>query len=305
MKKSKPFGNPLPIMMILGLFLLLPTAVNSTIWVHLYPTKDAFVDSAHPDTNYGSSTDLFTGEVDGYKGHEHTAFYLHFDLGAAIPAGSTILSAELYLWLHECAPSYQSRDVSIYFIGDEWHESTITYSTAPSPVAIPPLATLSHSCSSTDYLYWDITYAIVDAFYAGGAFDCTVKIEDPPIGTWDNYHSREQIPMPDYRPYLEISYEAPPPPVFVHELGVSHESETLYLNFTIGTPVPVTWAVYLILTFPSVQVIPLWTFPLPAIEPPVDIPVSFSFPSIGWIGIWSGLLTEEGVQAYELLWVYT
>jgi len=79
----------------------------------------------------------------------------------------------------------------------------------------------------------------------------------------------------------------------------------LSLTFTIGAPEPVTWAVYLVLTEPTVQVMPLWTAPLPIIPSPTMIPVAFPFPSVGWIGIWTGLFTIEGPQAVDLEWIHT
>ncbi len=80
----------------------------------------------------------------------------------------------------------------------------------------------------------------------------------------------------------------------------------LNLDFTLGPTVPVTWANSLILTSPTVQVIPLWTVQLPSIDPPTHLPtISFPFPSVGWVGIYTGLFAEGGVQAVFLEWVFT
>jgi len=92
---------------------------------------------------------------------------------------------------------------------------------------------------------------------------------------------------------------------FTLELDASYEASILNLDFSIGTPVPAMWTNYLILTFPGVQVMPLGTVPLPVIDPPIDVPVTFPIPGIGWIGIWTGLFTEAGLQAVELAWVDT
>ncbi len=90
---------------------------------------------------------------------------------------------------------------------------------------------------------------------------------------------------------------------FILDLIVSYSAGTLGLDFTLGAPEPAAWANYLILTSPEVQVIPLWTVPLPAIDPPMDIPVSFPFPGVGLVGIYTGLFTAEGPQAVVLEWV--
>ena len=86
---------------------------------------------------------------------------------------------------------------------------------------------------------------------------------------------------------------------------VSYASGTLNLNYTIGTPAPSTWATFLILTTPSVQVIPLWGLSIPAIAPPVSVPLSFPFPSVGLIGMLTVLHDGVTAQAVDLDWVDT
>ena len=92
---------------------------------------------------------------------------------------------------------------------------------------------------------------------------------------------------------------------FILDLDASYESGILSLDFTISTLEPATWANYVILTDPTVQIIPLWTVPLPVIYPPFDIPIAFPFPILGLVGIWTDLFTTEGKQAVELVWVET
>lgn len=92
---------------------------------------------------------------------------------------------------------------------------------------------------------------------------------------------------------------------FTLELGAHYGSGHLILNFTLNTPEPAMWATYMLLTSPTPQLITLWALPLPAIDPPMDVPVAFPFPSLGWIGIYTGLFTEEGAQAFDLAWVNT
>ena len=92
---------------------------------------------------------------------------------------------------------------------------------------------------------------------------------------------------------------------FLLELDASFETEILYLDFTIGVPETATWSNSLILIYPTLQIIPLWSIQLPVIHPPTHVPIAFPFPSIGWIGIWTGLFTEAGAQAIELVWIDT
>ena len=92
---------------------------------------------------------------------------------------------------------------------------------------------------------------------------------------------------------------------FTLELDASYSSSYMVLNYTIGTPESATWANYLVLTSPTVQVIPLWTISLPVLQPTYEIPISFPLPSLGWVGIYTGLFTAEGAQAVKLVWVNT
>ncbi len=92
---------------------------------------------------------------------------------------------------------------------------------------------------------------------------------------------------------------------FILELEAVYDAGYLKLYFLLGAPEPASWANYLILTDPTVKVLPLWRIPLPVIDPPMEIPVAFPLPSVGRIGIWSGLFTEEGTQAAVTEWVET
>ena len=91
---------------------------------------------------------------------------------------------------------------------------------------------------------------------------------------------------------------------FSLEMDASYAGGTLSLDFTLGTSEEATWATFAILTFPSVQVIPLWAAPLPIIEIPIEIPVSFPYAGSGMLGIFSGLITEEGIKASVLEWLF-
>ena len=95
------------------------------------------------------------------------------------------------------------------------------------------------------------------------------------------------------------------PVEFTLDLTASYDAGTLSLGYTIGTPEDALWANYLILISPSVQVIPLWSLSLPAIDPPLYVPISFPLPAMGVIGFYTGLFTAGGVEAIDLEWVDT
>ena len=71
------------------------------------------------------------------------------------------------------------------------------------------------------------------------------------------------------------------PGAFVLELDATYAGGTLSLAFTLGTPSPATWVVYMILTEPSVRIVPLWSLPRPVIEPAEQAVFEYPLPSMG------------------------
>ena len=95
------------------------------------------------------------------------------------------------------------------------------------------------------------------------------------------------------------------PGQFTLELSASYAEGTLNMEFTLGVPYPAVWTVYLILTNPTVEFVPVWSLPRPVIDPPVVTTYSFPYPSGGWIGVLTGLYVEELPRALDLAWVDT
>ena len=92
---------------------------------------------------------------------------------------------------------------------------------------------------------------------------------------------------------------------FTCELDGFYYAGMLRLIFTLGTPDQAEWASTLILTYPGFAVVPLWTLSLPAIDPPVEVPIILPFPAVGWIGLYTGLFTAGELRDADIEWVYT
>ena len=92
---------------------------------------------------------------------------------------------------------------------------------------------------------------------------------------------------------------------FTLDLDAAYVPGELRLSFLLGLPEPATWATAVILTYPSIRIVPLWTVPLPVIDPPLGLSVPLAFPSIGWIGVYTGLFTGDGLEIERLVWVDT
>jgi len=88
-------------------------------------------------------------------------------------------------------------------------------------------------------------------------------------------------------------------------MGAEYQEDTLSLDFKIGMPGSATWATLLILTTPTVQVIPLWIVTIPVLDPTEQIPVDLPMSGSGWIGIWSGLFPTAGAAIMQFQWVNT
>jgi len=90
----------------------------------------------------------------------------------------------------------------------------------------------------------------------------------------------------------------------VLRLTAGYKAARLCLDFTLGVParVPVTdsirWFTALLVPIgPSWQWVPIIYTVLPPILPSKDFPLAFPFPQIGWIGVYSALLSDSGIEA--------
>jgi len=95
------------------------------------------------------------------------------------------------------------------------------------------------------------------------------------------------------------------PPEFILELGATYSSGFLNLDFRMGLPGPAYWANFMLVTAPDVQLIPLWARFLDPLDPPLSFDVFFPCPSLGEVGVYSGLFTDQGIQASQFVWVDT
>lgn len=88
--------------------------------VTLYPTADSYVDTPHPTTNHGGSTDLYVIDYSGWVANS----YLGFDVTGAVPAGMAFQSAILSV---QWGLSSQSPTISVHEVTGDWTEMGITW----------------------------------------------------------------------------------------------------------------------------------------------------------------------------------
>jgi len=87
------------------------------------------------------------------------------------------------------------------------------------------------------------------------------------------------------------------------ELSVTY-SGFLNLSYTIGTPEPTLWLAGLVQTNPT-AIVPLWTALVGEINPPQASAFSFPLSPQGWVCVYMVLLSEQGLEAMEFVWVDT
>ena len=93
----------------------------------------------------------------------------------------------------------------------------------------------------------------------------------------------------------------------VLRLTAGYSVSRLSLDFTIGTPAQNALRWYTALYLPAAPEpwIALADIPLPPILPARDYVMSFPFPRIGWVGVYSALISEAGTESSTLKWVFT
>jgi hypothetical protein len=96
--------------------------------ITLAPTGDTTVQEAHPTTNYGNSSSLILGRIDGGRARA----LIKFNIGE-IPLGATINSATLRIYQHGWGDDGGSvRTIFADCATSAWHEAVATWNYAPT-----------------------------------------------------------------------------------------------------------------------------------------------------------------------------
>jgi len=132
-----------------------PVAGDDGSTLTFAPTDDARVSEGSPDSNYATSSTL---RVRNTSGSDYRS-YLKFRVSGVTPG----MSAKLRLYVK----SSSSDGGSVYAVGNDWGETTLTWSTAP-PIAGLPLASAGPVRSSS-WKEFDLGAAITgDGTYSLG-----------------------------------------------------------------------------------------------------------------------------------------
>lgn len=178
--------------------------------VNLPACDDAYVDSASPNTNFGTALDTYVGDRASQTGGVCTSFY-QFDL-SAVPANAEIVNAELWLCKHEKYGSpEQTFTVQVHLITTPgWNEGAVTFN-APPGYATAPTAAITGTFNPPGWEYWNVTGDVAAQRPSGTLIGWAVLMNPLPQWAWLNFNTSEQVPMPDERPMLEVTYSGAVP----------------------------------------------------------------------------------------------
>lgn len=199
-----------------GLAMLLAAAVGTgSAWgavAYLYPADDAYVNNAYPTTNYGYAADLYVGDQNGNDPVQICRTYLKFDLSELVPAGATIIKAELYLREWGIGPNPPIVVRAHYLPNDSWSEGTITWNNAPTNfnASATDMETIQSGTSPDKWFQWNVTSDVQTVWAGDGVYSVVMK--EGTEGTDNNWVGLSSAEDDDaaFRPFLRVAYVASP-----------------------------------------------------------------------------------------------
>jgi uncharacterized repeat protein (TIGR01451 family) len=165
---------------------------------------DATVVQAAPTTNFGSTSDMWTG-YDHCSGAQITRSLVRFNL-SSIPSGTTVYQARLYLYLvNSCDIGERTHTVTTYRAGGSWSESSVTWNTSPGPAEAYGSASIPSR--TWGWYSFDVT-DLVRAWVNGSVSNYGLMVRGPESS--GNSSARLGFATREagggYAPYLEVTY---------------------------------------------------------------------------------------------------
>lgn len=195
---------------LMGVVCLLLSNMSKAVMLTLYPTDDAYVDSAESDTVHNGN-----GVNVGYYSGGIRRSYLMFNL-FDIPEGQFIMSAVLRLDTSYFSPT--APVVGAYYLeNDGWSESTLTWNNAPTDFSIFAIDT---QLVNIDEVFWTVTLDVIYAHKDDDIYSVVLKLPDEVYGAETGFWSKENFGIAALSPYLRIEYQPIPEPATILLLGL-------------------------------------------------------------------------------------
>ncbi len=174
------------------------------------PIADSYVDQKHPDSNYGSASELKIRSKNSNP--ENRRAFIRFDFN--FPAGTTILSANLKLYMKD-APlatrTYEARRVLAAWKERDSKKDTDGIDWNNQPDVTTTVTDSVPSGTSTGWLSWNVT-SDVQGFVASTFSNHGWRLSDSAENSITPYeakfHSRESTDA-GKRPILEVTFIPP------------------------------------------------------------------------------------------------
>lgn len=170
-----------------------------------YPVADATVLEGYPSYNFGSASDMWVG-YDHCSSGKISRSLLRFDL-SAIPAGTSISSARLYLNLiNSCDIGERTHVATVYRVTSSWSASTVTWNNRPGYAEA--YGSRSIPSRTWGWYYFDVTN-LVRGWVNGSFPNYGLMVRGPESS--DNTSARLGFATVEssgttYDPYLSITY---------------------------------------------------------------------------------------------------
>lgn len=185
-----------------SIFCLFPPSYTYAKTLVLQPDaasgKDACVEAAYPDTNYGTLVDLTTNWEDANHG------LLEFDL-SGIPAGSEITKATLEI-LEYLNCYINENSIELHINLEAWNETTVTWNNAP--IYGLSLGTNTGESSGCEWLIFEVT-AVVQQWVDGTSMNYGFRITGLSDENVIKYTRSSDWTTAEQRPILRIDYRPP------------------------------------------------------------------------------------------------
>lgn len=168
------------------------------IQTQLNANYDSYINTDHPNTNYGSENALITGFAQSSSAFSGVSRALIDFPTETIPANATIQQATLYL---DCfTGAWAPFNFYVGWITDQWSENSVTWNN--QPVAWYSGARVFSFSASNNLQSFDISYEIQNLLTAGADEGLMLIATDETQFHWKGFWSRED----NNAPYIIVTY---------------------------------------------------------------------------------------------------
>ncbi len=108
--------------LLLAVVLALATQPSHADTVTITPTADTCLFERDPNNNWGAETEIVAGVLGETGENAKSRILLKFDIGSALPAGSTITAAELKMTITRTPPSAPDTNFQLLRVLVDWAE---------------------------------------------------------------------------------------------------------------------------------------------------------------------------------------